>query len=225
MAKWRLDIALRTKWLLLYWPNPLQAINLLSWLANYWDMIVIDHMNVLWFFLREFLFQNPEFSSNCYVLQSRHPPHLVEVGRDGSFLYIDSPVLIWPLREYWFRTNPTLFEKEGCVCGIFLIMRQTLLHLVLGICHHKLICGCVLHRSGSLISDIYRHYYYLCYPSTMRVGREVIICYFMEADSSLHVWLRGRDVRCLILKVSSFDLVIRVIYLLFWRYMLLAPIW
>jgi len=87
MAKWRLDIALRTKWLLLYWPNPLQAINLLSWLANYWDMIVIDHMNVLWFFLREFLFQNPEFSSNCYVLQSRHPPHLVEVGRDGSFMF------------------------------------------------------------------------------------------------------------------------------------------
>ena len=119
MAIWRLDIALRTKWLLLYWPNPLQAINLLSWLANYWDMIVIDHMNVLWFFLREFLFQNPEFSSNCYVLQSRHPPHLVEVGRDGSFLYIDSPVLIWPLREYWCRTNPTLFDKEWCVCGIF----------------------------------------------------------------------------------------------------------
>ena len=87
MAIWRLDIALRTKWLLLYWPNPLQGINLLSWLANYWDMIVIDHMNVLWFFLREFLFQNPEFSSNCYVLQSRHPPHLVEVGRDGSFMF------------------------------------------------------------------------------------------------------------------------------------------
>ena len=83
------------------------------------------------------LIQNPEFSSNCYVLQSRHPPHLVEVGRDGSFmfyililqclfglwgnivLYVDSPVLIWPLREYWFRTNPTLFDKEGCVCGIF----------------------------------------------------------------------------------------------------------
>ena len=134
-------------------------------------------------------------------------------------------MLIWPLREYWFRTNPTLFDKEGCVCGIFLIMRQTLLHLVLGICHHKLICGCVLHRSGSLICDIYRHYLFLCYPSTMRVGMEVIICYFMEADSSLHVWLRGRDVRCLILKVSSFDLLIRVIYLLFWSYMLLAPIW
>lgn len=65
------------------------------------------------------LIQNPEFSSNCYVLQSRHPPHLVEVGRDGSFLHVDSPVLIWPLREYWCRTNPTLFDKEGCVCGIF----------------------------------------------------------------------------------------------------------
>ena len=138
---------------------------------------------------------------------------------------------------YWFSSAYLAFEGilisdkpyliwEGGMClWYFLIMRQTLLHLVLGICHHKLICGCVLHRSGSLISDIYRHYYYLCYPSTMRVGREVIICYFMEADSSLHVWLRGRDVRCLILKVSSFDLLIRVIYLLFWSYMLLAPIW
>ena len=71
----------------MYWPNRYKGKSLLSWLANYWDMIVIDHMNVLWFFLREFLFQNPEFSSNCYVLQSRHPPHLVEVGRDGSFMF------------------------------------------------------------------------------------------------------------------------------------------
>ena len=181
----------------MYWPNRYKGKSLLSWLANYWDMIVIDHMNVLWFFLREFLFQNPEFSSNCYVLQSRHPPHLVEVGRDGSFMFyiliLQCLFGLWGNIDFG-QTLPCLTRRDVSVV-FFLIMRQTLLHLVLGICHHKLICGCVLHRSGSLICDIYEHYLLLCYPSTMRVGREVIVCYFMEADSSLHVWLRGRDVR------------------------------
>ena len=127
-----------------------------------------------------------------------------------GILISDKPYLIW----------------EGGMClWYFLIMRQTLLHLVLGICHHKLICGCVLHRSGSLICDTYEHYY--CYVTLQlwELGGKLLFVILWKLTLHCMFDCEGEMFGNLILKVSSFDLVIRVIYLLFWRYMLLAPIW
>ena len=81
-----------------------------------------------------------------------------------------------PLNELWYGyvydyvlwTDPTLFDRRD-----------------MSLLNELQLCS---RRSGSRISDASEPFdCLLCYPSSMMAGREVIICYVMEADSSLHV--------------------------------------